>query len=188
MRVPLLKNEENSLVEYCENGNEFCKDFLLNYYIHRGRYSEALRTHQILFGSRNQNEKDQKRQNLMNNVLLLLPPILRAPFSLPPLNTTTSNAITTISQSTLIRGKEVKNEEHVLNALRENYVNEDTYSIALEDSSITNSLDVENESFSSGLIKTTSFSSTPNSKNLVVKESSPFLQPPYTPKLQQLAT
>jgi hypothetical protein len=200
MRVPLLKNEEQILIDYCENGSEFCRDFLLNYYIHRGRYSEALKTHQILFGGRNLNLKDQKRQSLMNNVMLLLPPVLRTQFSLPVPKVMVSDAVTTLSQSSFIRGKHI-NEEQVLNALRANYVNEEqglkadyvnedtgVIDVSFEGQSVTNSFGTETAALPSTLVETKSLPNTPRTKAQVVKESSPFLQPPYTPQALPSAT
>jgi hypothetical protein len=89
IRVPLQRNEEAIIVNYCQSSkSEFCHDFLLTFFIQRGRYTEALKMNDILFKNRNNSVKDKQRLNLMNNVSKLLPPIIRNMFDLgaPSLN------------------------------------------------------------------------------------------------------
>jgi hypothetical protein len=207
LTVLLNDDEQEYLIDYCHQSEDiFVCDFLLNFFIQKGRYGEAVKAYAELFRNRGL-PVDARRHNRMNNVSLLLPPIqAKAMGIIMPVNVVLTaqspkvapaaeeavpeQSLNVLSQDLLIRDGKLS-EENVIKALRLNYLKESEP--VLTESPNSNPLgldteDVDMESTYETLHKPLQSShTTPGSQiaSITKKSPAPFVQPPYTPKIDQ---
>ncbi|KAJ3361126.1 hypothetical protein HDU91_004086 [Kappamyces sp. JEL0680] len=140
LSLPLDTAEQDYLIEYCTRSKQTAvHDFLLNYFIQKGRYGEALRSYQELF-TESGVPLDPKRQNLMKNIGMLVPavqhialglavPSYAAQHSSVPVSHAepTPEPPKILSQDAIIREGHIT-QETVLQALHQNYLNQEQVS------------------------------------------------------------
>lgn len=186
--APFTGVEERYLLEYCRSSSSILLyDFLLNFYIQRGRYAEALQAYNTLFVAKGLGDNPQ-RQNMMKNVGMLLPKTQLLALGLPiPAYIPQKKVQTSLSQSSLIRDG-VPSQKTVLKALQENYVlstpasvpqEKPVFGLPIEDDVEMKSVNVETPS---KMKVGTSANNTPGPilPSAQQSPSSPFIQPPFT--------
>ncbi|RKP08983.1 nuclear pore complex assembly-domain-containing protein [Thamnocephalis sphaerospora] len=82
MNTPFTAREESLLVNYCDDSQApLCFDFLIMYFVHHGRYVEAIRLNELARrreDPRRAVSKQVARRNaIVDNLRLLLPPVQR---------------------------------------------------------------------------------------------------------------
>ncbi|KAJ3298752.1 Protein ELYS [Borealophlyctis nickersoniae] len=81
LELPFNSAEEESMVSFCRSADSgAAKDFLIMYYINRGRYSEAISLHDELRSTGQSNRHDVGqlgRDDIIDNVRLLVPEVQR---------------------------------------------------------------------------------------------------------------
>ena len=191
--------EEIELVDYCENSKKsISRKFLLEFYIRRGRFSEALEFNEKFFANDSSTEEDQKRISIMKNILLCLPPALRDYFrisgpKLAAFKTALPVKPVALSQSTAIRGKSF-NQQELLKALQDNYVHnipppEKIAGIEIGENNVSmdvdNTFEQENTTSEPLLVKTPAKSISEQEMHQLKgsRISSPFVKQPYTPPI-----
>ncbi|KAJ3303278.1 Suppressor of Sensor Kinase (SLN1) [Kappamyces sp. JEL0829] len=209
LSLPLDTAEQDYLIEYCTRSKQTAvHDFLLNYFIQKGRYGEALRSYQELF-TESGVPLDPKRQNLMKNIGMLVPavqhialglavPSYAAQHSSVPVSHAepTPEPPKILSQDAIIREGHIT-QETVLQALHQNYLNQEhvspvrTHAVEARPQD-DDEMDVTGHGAETPLKDAVVASETPASLSQVKYPSlakrspaTPFVQPPYTTKIEK---
>jgi hypothetical protein len=188
---PFNQAEESTLVDFCQEiKSEKSLKFLLEFYVRRKRFAEAIQINEKYLSQYTGSKSDAERQVIMKNLILCLPTPLRHTYriaiqSRPVDSLASKTERKSMSQSLHMQGSRY-NPEQVIKVLQENYVSDYKPQTIISAEMIPNedSMDLEDT------FEARARPETPQTPKIVAEKplGSPFVKPPFTPPIGNVAS